>query len=66
MVGAGMGVALVPRMAAVPRDGVAMRELRADRPVRHVVAAVRKGAEEAAATAAVLTALRAAAEERAT
>ncbi|MFC7826104.1 LysR family transcriptional regulator [Streptomyces sp. NPDC057375] len=65
MVEAGMGVALVPRMAAVPRDGVVMRELREDRPVRHVVAAVRGGAEEAPAIATVLTALRAAAEERA-
>ncbi|NEB15328.1 LysR substrate-binding domain-containing protein, partial [Streptomyces coelicoflavus] len=61
MVEAGMGVALVPRMAAVPRDGVVMRELHADRPVRHVVAAVRKGAEDAPAVATVLTALRAAA-----
>ncbi|CAM5241503.1 LysR family transcriptional regulator [Streptomyces violaceorubidus] len=66
MVGAGMGVALVPRMAAVPRDGVAMRELHADRPVRHVVAAVRKGAEEAPAVATVLRALRTAADQRAT
>lgn len=51
-------------MAAVPRGGVAMRELRADRPVRHVVAAVRKGAEEGAAVATVLTALRTAADAR--
>ncbi|MEU3728157.1 LysR family transcriptional regulator [Streptomyces sp. NPDC033538] len=61
MVEAGMGVALVPRMAAVPRDGVVMRELRADRPVRHVVGAVRKGAEESAAVGRVLDALRTAA-----
>ncbi len=59
-----MGVALVPRMAAVPRDGVIMRELHADRPVRHVVAAVRRGAEQAAAVATVLEALRTAADER--
>ncbi|WP_318218573.1 LysR family transcriptional regulator [Streptomyces sp. SCL15-6] len=64
MVEAGMGVALVPRMAAVPRDGVVMRELRADRPVRHVVAAVRRGAGEGAAVATVLTALRTAADAR--
>jgi DNA-binding transcriptional LysR family regulator len=64
MVEAGMGVALVPRMAAVPRDGVVMRELHADRPVRHVVAAVRRGAAEGAAVATVLTALRAAADAR--
>jgi DNA-binding transcriptional LysR family regulator len=61
MVEAGMGVALVPRTAAVPRDGVVMRELEADRPVRHVVAAVRKGAEEGGAVARVLAALREAA-----
>ncbi len=59
-----MGVALVPRMAAVPRDGVTMRELRTDRPVRHVVAAVRRGAAEAATVATVLTALRTAADAR--
>ncbi|MDQ0387784.1 DNA-binding transcriptional LysR family regulator [Streptomyces sp. DSM 42143] len=64
MVEAGMGVALVPRMAAVPRAGVAMRELRTDRPVRHVVAAVRKGAGEGAAVGTVLTALRTAADAR--
>ncbi|MFC7985150.1 LysR family transcriptional regulator [Streptomyces sp. NPDC057336] len=64
MVGAGMGVALVPRTAVVPREGVAMRELRADRPVRHVVAAVRRGAGEGAAVGTVLTALRTAARAR--
>jgi hypothetical protein len=53
-----MGVALVPRMAAVPREGVVMRELGADRPVRHVVAAVRKGGEDAPAVGRVLGALR--------
>ncbi len=62
MVEAGMGVALVPRMAAVRRDGVVMRELRADRPRRHVVAAVRKGARDAPAVARVLDALRTAAD----
>ncbi len=51
-------------MAAVPRDGVVMRELHADRPVRHVVAAVRKGAGEGAAVGTVLTALRTAADAR--
>ncbi|CAM5453809.1 LysR family transcriptional regulator [Streptomyces griseomycini] len=61
MVEAGMGVALVPRMAAERREGVVMRELTEDRPVRHVVAAVRRGAEEGTAVANVLTALRAAA-----
>ncbi|MBL1080652.1 LysR family transcriptional regulator [Streptomyces actinomycinicus] len=58
MVEAGMGVALVPRTAAARREGVVMRELGADRPVRHVVAAVRKGAEAGAAAGRVLEALR--------
>ncbi|MES5821063.1 LysR family transcriptional regulator [Streptomyces sp. RG80] len=58
MVEAGMGVALVPRTAAVARGGVVMRELGPDRPVRHIVAAVRKGAEEGAAVGHVLGALR--------
>ncbi|MGY6018280.1 LysR family transcriptional regulator [Streptomyces spinosirectus] len=58
MVEAGMGVALVPRTAAVRRDGVVMRELTADRPRRHVVVAVRKGAGEGAAVGRVLEALR--------
>ncbi|MFI7338162.1 LysR family transcriptional regulator [Streptomyces sp. NPDC050085] len=59
MVEAGMGVALVPRMAAVRRGGVVMCALGADRPVRHVVAAVRRGAEDGAAVGRVLDALRA-------
>ncbi|MFG2496920.1 LysR family transcriptional regulator [Streptomyces sp. NPDC048441] len=58
MVEAGMGVALVPRMAAVRRDGVVMRALTADSPRRHVVAAVRRGAAGGAAVGRVLTALR--------
>ncbi|MEU9989705.1 LysR family transcriptional regulator [Streptomyces sp. NPDC048045] len=58
MVEAGMGVALVPRMAVGRRDGVVMRELGEDRPVRHVVAAVRKGAETGRAVSRVLGALR--------
>ncbi|MFD9498750.1 LysR substrate-binding domain-containing protein [Streptomyces sp. NPDC060035] len=60
MVEAGMGVALIPRMASGadrPRDGVAMRVLDADRPRRHVVAAVRQGAERGPAVARVLAAL---------
>ncbi|MFF2517170.1 LysR family transcriptional regulator [Streptomyces sp. NPDC058086] len=61
MVEAGMGVALVPRMARVRREGVVMRELAGDRPHRHVVAAVRRGAEEGAAVGRVLEALREAA-----
>ncbi|MBG0855231.1 LysR family transcriptional regulator [Streptomyces spinoverrucosus] len=57
MVEAGMGVALVPRMAAVRREGVVMRELTVERPRRHVLAAVRKGGE-AGAAGKVLAALR--------
>ncbi|UGY91432.1 LysR family transcriptional regulator [Streptomyces gobiensis] len=60
MVGAGMGVALVPRMAAVERGAdVAVRVLTEDRPRRHVVAAVRRGAEEWPGLSRVLDALRA-------
>lgn len=58
MVEAGMGVALVPRMAAVRRDGVVMRTLSADHPRRHVVAAVRRGAAGGAGVSRVLSALR--------
>ncbi|MFF8590567.1 LysR family transcriptional regulator [Streptomyces sp. NPDC015220] len=58
MVEAGMGVALVPRMAAERRDGVVMRALTEDRPHRHVIAAVRRGAAGAPALERVLTALR--------
>lgn len=62
MVAAGMGVALVPRMAAARGEGgVVMRVLAEDRPRRHVVAAVRRGAEAGAAASRVLDALTAAA-----
>ncbi|QIP86477.1 LysR family transcriptional regulator [Streptomyces sp. Tu 2975] len=64
MVEAGMGVALVPRMAAGRRDGVLMRPLGTDRPRRHVLAAVRRGAESAPGVARVLDALREVASER--
>ncbi|WP_406530390.1 LysR family transcriptional regulator [Streptomyces sp. I8-5] len=60
MVEAGMGVALVPRMASAERrsrGGVVMRALDADQPRRHVVAAVRQGAEWGPAVARVLAAL---------
>lgn len=59
LVEAGMGIALVPRMASREqrREGVVMRVLEADRPRRHVVAAVRHGAESGPAVARVLTAL---------
>ncbi|MEU9317125.1 LysR substrate-binding domain-containing protein [Streptomyces sp. NPDC048295] len=65
MVEAGMGVALVPRMASAERSGrggVVMRALEADQPRRHVVAAVRRGAEQGPAVARVLAALTASAE----
>ncbi|WP_093800824.1 LysR family transcriptional regulator [Streptomyces sp. Wb2n-11] len=59
MVEAGMGVALIPRMASAERrTGVVMRVLSADRPQRHVVAAVRRGAEAGPAVARVLSSLR--------
>ncbi|MDF6042497.1 LysR substrate-binding domain-containing protein [Streptomyces sp. JH14] len=57
MVQAGMGIALIPRMASGERsEGVVMRVLEADRPRRHVVAAVRQGAEAGPAVARVLEA----------
>ncbi|MFG2973561.1 LysR family transcriptional regulator [Streptomyces sp. NPDC048331] len=58
MVEAGMGVALVPRMVSSRASGVAVRVLSRDRPTRHVLAAVRRGAESAPALAHVLAALR--------
>jgi DNA-binding transcriptional LysR family regulator len=69
MVEAGLGIALVPRMASADRRGgagVVMRVLSADQPRRHVVAAVRSGAEEGPAVARVLAALRQAAAARET
>lgn len=66
MVEAGMGVALVPRMAAAERrTGVTMRILTADQPRRHVVAAVRRGSEEGRGVARVLDSLREVAAARA-
>lgn len=64
MVEAGMGVALVPRLAAARRDGVVMRDLTTDRPRRHVIAAVRRGAASGAAVSRVLASLREAVPER--
>ncbi|GAU68162.1 putative LysR family transcriptional regulator [Streptomyces sp. NBRC 110611] len=60
MVAAGMGVALVPRMAmrgARSGSGVALRVLSGDRPRRHVIAAARRGSEGAPGLARVLEAL---------
>jgi hypothetical protein len=45
-------------MVGARRAGIVMRELTEDRPYRHVVAAVRKGAEEAPAVGRVLGVLR--------
>ncbi|MFI5804536.1 LysR family transcriptional regulator [Streptomyces sp. NPDC051561] len=61
MVEAGMGVALVPRMAVAERavDGAEIRVLSVDQPRRHVVAAVRRGAERGAGVSRALAALRA-------
>ncbi|MEV8564756.1 LysR family transcriptional regulator [Streptomyces sp. NPDC051322] len=65
MVEAGMGVALVPRMAAAERRaGVVTRVLSADQPRRQVIAAVRRGAQDGPAVARVLAALRDAAAAR--
>ncbi|MFG3099407.1 LysR family transcriptional regulator [Streptomyces sp. NPDC048182] len=59
MVAAGLGVALIPRMAAPHHEGVTLRELpAAQRPVRHVVAALRRGSEEAPALGRFLGVLR--------
>ncbi|MCX4525894.1 MULTISPECIES: LysR family transcriptional regulator [unclassified Streptomyces] len=65
LVEAGMGVALIPRMAAGRATGVTVRDLGRDRPTRHVIAATRRGAEAAPAVARVLDALRDAARLRA-
>ncbi|GAA3102356.1 hypothetical protein GCM10020254_54930 [Streptomyces goshikiensis] len=64
LVEAGMGVALIPRMAAGRATGVTVRDLGRDRPVRHVIAATRRGADAAPAVARVLDALREAARFR--
>ncbi|WP_406305009.1 LysR family transcriptional regulator [Streptomyces sp. NBC_00885] len=66
MVEAGMGVALIPRMAAERGDraGVVMRVLSPDQPRRHVVAAVRRGAEEGRGVGRVVAALRGVAARR--
>ncbi|MFC6831789.1 LysR family transcriptional regulator [Streptomyces goshikiensis] len=64
LVEAGMGVALIPRMAAGRATGVTVRDLGRDRPVRHVIAATRRGADAAPAVARVLDAMRVAARLR--
>jgi DNA-binding transcriptional LysR family regulator len=64
LVAGGMGIALVPRMAAMGglRQEVAVRPLDADRPRRRIVGAVRGGAEESPLLRRTLGALRQAAE----
>lgn len=58
MVAAGMGVALIPRLAATnDAPGVELRTPHADQPRRHVVTAVRSGAGERPQIAAALRAL---------
>lgn len=57
MVEAGMGVALVPRMVSSRASGVAVRVLTHDRPTRHVIAAIRRGAESTPALSHTLAAL---------
>ncbi|MCY0943674.1 MULTISPECIES: LysR family transcriptional regulator [Streptomyces] len=64
MVGAGMGVALVPRMVSGRASGPVVRVLSRERPARHVIAAVRRGSESAPAVAHVLDALRRAAADQ--
>jgi molybdate transport repressor ModE-like protein len=65
-VGAGLGVALVPRLAQgqIPR-GVAVVALRGEPPARRVFAATRRGSERRPIVAAMLGALAAAAERAA-
>ncbi|MEZ0093261.1 LysR family transcriptional regulator [Streptacidiphilus sp. EB129] len=64
MIAAGLGVALVPRLAnAAHTPGVVVRELSADQPRRHVVAVTRRGTGLAPHIAPMLTALRRTAEQ---
>lgn len=65
LVGAGLGVVVVPRLAELePPSDVVVRPLAGAAPCRHVFAVVRRGAEDAPAVRAVLDALRAAAADR--
>ena len=58
LVGAGLGVALVPRLAQPsPPPGVAIRPLVGDAPCRHILALCRGGSEHGRAIAATLDAL---------
>src|SRR5438270_6021298 len=58
LVAAGVGVALIPQLALSPaRDGIVVRPLHPETPVRNVVVATARSAEVAAPTAAMLTVL---------
>ena len=60
LVGAGLGVACVPRLAQdEPPPGVAIRPIAGEPPCRHLFIACRRGAEEHPALLAVIEALRA-------
>jgi DNA-binding transcriptional LysR family regulator len=62
LVGAGLGVALVPRLAQLPpTPGVVTRPLSGEAPCRHLLALCRSGAEQGAAIAHTLDAFDAAA-----
>jgi DNA-binding transcriptional LysR family regulator len=66
-VAAGMGVALVPAMAlGAVHDGVVVRRIRGDEPVRHVVALTRPALARDGAVPGMLSALRVAADEQRT
>jgi DNA-binding transcriptional LysR family regulator len=59
LVAAGAGIAIVPSLAGPPPPGVALVEPAERLPLRRLFAAVRTGAAERPAVAAVLSALRA-------
>jgi DNA-binding transcriptional LysR family regulator len=60
LVGAGLGVACVPRLAEdEPPPGVAIRPIAGEPPCRHLFIASRRGAEDHPALRAVIEALRA-------
>jgi DNA-binding transcriptional LysR family regulator len=62
MVGAGLGVAVVPRLAQdAPPPGVVIRRLRGEPAARHLFVMCRRGAEDHPAIGATISAIRAAA-----
>jgi DNA-binding transcriptional LysR family regulator len=64
LVGAGLGVACVPRLAQdEPPPGVAIRPIAGEAPCRHLFIACRRGAEEHPALRAVIEALQAVASQ---